>query len=175
MSEKYNINSYNHVKVEKLDGNSMPIKQESVNSENNTKFVKVEEYTDSEFDTDESRSESENGSQSGTDSDTSTNNLDDDESVSSTNSTTSSIPRSYVPQQGGDNESVSSMSTTDLLSKDPLFLVLSEFLMDDETGDNIVNVGNNIVKVLSKINSKLGRIADVLEKKHKKNNKSRTE
>ena len=68
-----------------------------------------------------------------------------------------------------DTESVSSVSTTEILSKDPLFLVLSEFLMDDETGSNIVHVGNDIVKVLSKINSKLGRIADVLEKKQNKN------
>jgi hypothetical protein len=66
-----------------------------------------------------------------------------------------------------DNESTSSVSTTEILSRDPLFLVLSEFLMDEATGNNIVHVGNGLVQVLNKINSKLGRIADALEKKNK--------
>lgn len=70
-----------------------------------------------------------------------------------------------------DNESTSSVSTTEILSRDPLFLVLSEFLMDEATGNNIVHVGNGLVQVLNKINSKLGRIADALETKNKKKEK----
>lgn len=67
-----------------------------------------------------------------------------------------------------DNESTSSVSTTEILSRDPLFLVLSEFLMDEATGNNVVHVGNGLVQVLNKINSKLGRIADALEKKNQR-------
>ena len=180
MSDKYNINSYNHVKVEKLDGNSLPVKQGGENTDNNTKLVKVEnvkEFTDTDTDSfdessgDESSYGTESEHESQHESDIMTYDSVGNQSVSST----STIPPFH---QGGkapsDTESQSSISTTDLLSKDPLFLVLSEFLMNDETGDNIVNVAGDIVKVLSKINSKLGRIADVLEKKHKKN-KSRND
>lgn len=56
-----------------------------------------------------------------------------------------------------DNESTtSSVSTTEILGRDPLFLVLSEFLMDDE--------GNNIVHILQKINKNLSKIAKSLDK-----------
>jgi hypothetical protein len=176
MSEKYNINNYNHVKVEKLGGNSAPQQQETRNNED--KIVKsggytqlnVQEYTDSnsEFENDEagdSGVESSGNESSGVDGSGIDTDSDDE-------STTSSVSGILVGgKEKSDTDSVSSVSTTEILSKDPLFLVLSEFLMDAETGDNIVNVGNNIVKVLSKINSKLGRIADVLEKKHKDSKK----
>jgi hypothetical protein len=60
----------------------------------------------------------------------------------------------------------STVSTTEILGRDPLFLVLSEFLMDDE--------GNNIVHVLSSINKNLSKIAKALseQKEYKKKNKS---
>lgn len=58
-----------------------------------------------------------------------------------------------------DTESTSSVSTTELLGRDPLFLVLSEFLMDEE--------GNNIVHVMQKINKNLSKIAKALEKRQK--------
>jgi hypothetical protein len=186
MSDKYNINNYNHVKVEKLGGSSIskqepstPPQQPSILPQQETvrtyegnlqndglTKVKSVEYTDSsddEFDDDEITT----GSDLGTDN-------SDNESTASTVSETESRNNSGAfigGKRNSDTDSVSSVSTTEILSKDPLFLVLSEFLMDNETGDNIVNVGNNIVTVLSKINSKLGRIADVLEKKHKSSKK----
>jgi hypothetical protein len=51
----------------------------------------------------------------------------------------------------GDSDTISSVSTTEILGKYPLFLVLTEFLMDDE--------GNNIVHVLHDINKNLSKIA----------------
>lgn len=72
-----------------------------------------------------------------------------------------------------DTDTTSSVSTTDILSRDPLFLVLSEFLMDESTGNNIIHVGNNLVNVLNKINSKLGRIADAIEQKKQKRKDTR--
>lgn len=60
------------------------------------------------------------------------------------------------PMQGGAKEDdTSSISTADILSKDPLFLVLSEFLMDDE--------GTNIVTMLGRINKNLKSIKSLLE------------
>jgi hypothetical protein len=56
-----------------------------------------------------------------------------------------------------DIDASSTVSTTELLGKDPLFLVLSEFLMDEE--------GNNIVHALQKVNKNLSKIVKLLEKK----------
>lgn len=182
MSDKYNINNYNHVKVEKLGGGSVPLQQEAHHNEDKTvkregyTELNVQEYTDSS-------SSSSSGSDIGDFGDEDTSGAEtDDDTNSSLESTPSSISGSLnstkLPletlvggKRNSDTDSVSSVSTTEILSKDPLFLVLSEFLMDNETGDNFVNVGNSIVTVLSKINSKLGRIADVLEKKHKSSKK----
>jgi hypothetical protein len=203
MSEKFNINNYNNVKVEKLGGNnpiSRPENQNNSLSEENVKNVQFtpipvvdvsgsssesefnrnafgnssgsdtsnsEEYTDNE-DADNEYTDNEYTDNEYTD--------NDDEDSSTVTDLSVDVPKTNSDThdlKGGkgrssDTESVSSVSTTEILSKDPLFLVLSQFLMDDETGSNIVHVGNDIVKVLSKINSKLGRIADSLEKKHKK-------
>lgn len=116
---------------------------------------------------------------------TTTDSLDDDfsdsdSSGSSSDSDSSSgdDKASSGTQEGGskrafDAETSSSVSTTEILSRDPLFLVLSEFLMDEQTGNNIVHIGGGLVEVLNKINSKLGRIADALEKKQKKKQQSR--
>lgn len=98
---------------------------------------------------------------------------DNDSDASSENGEDESDISPLEQQSGGgsrdnDNESTSSVSTTEILSRDPLFLVLSEFFMDEATGNNIVHVGNGLVQVLNKINSKLGRIADALEKKNKR-------
>jgi hypothetical protein len=205
MSEKFNINNYNNVKVEKLGGNnpiSRPENQNNLLSEENVKNVQFtripvvdvsdgsssksgfsgnafgnssgnssgsdtsnsEEYTD-----DDEYTDNEDADNEYTDNDD-----EDDEDSSTVTDLSVDVPKTKNDVlEGGkgrssDTESVSSVSTTEILSKDPLFLVLSQFLMDDETGSNIVHVGNDIVKVLSKINSKLGRIADSLEKKHKK-------
>lgn len=186
MSEKFDINNYNSVKVEKLGGNNPSSQPETHNNstttEENVKNVNftpipVQEVSggssESDFDRDDFSSDDEL-----TDDESDINSDDDNSSTSSATIATSlSIDRPVNNKDihnldGGkrtsDTESLSSVSTTEILSKDPLFLVLSEFLMDDETGSNIVHIGNDIVKVLSKINSKLGRIADSLEKKQKK-------
>lgn len=187
MSEKFDINNYNSVKVEKLGGNNPSSQQENHNNsttttEENVKNVNftpipVQEVSggssESDFDRDDFSSDDEL-----TDDDSDTYSDDDNSSASSASAATDlsvDIPANNKDKHnldGGkrssDTESLSSVSTTEILSKDPLFLVLSEFLMDDETGSNIVHIGNDIVKVLSKINSKLGRIADSLEKKQKK-------
>jgi hypothetical protein len=59
-----------------------------------------------------------------------------------------------------DAETSSTVSTAEILGRDPLFLVLSEFLMDDE--------GNNIVHILSKINKNLSKLTKALESNKKK-------
>jgi hypothetical protein len=199
MSEKFNINNYNNVKVEKLGGNnpiSRPENQNNSLSEENVKNVQFtpipvvdvsgDSSSESEFDrndfgnssgSDTSNSEEYTDDEYTDNEDADNEYTDNDEEDSSTVTDLSvDVPKTNSDThdlKGGkgrssDTESVSSVSTTEILSKDPLFLVLSQFLMDDETGSNIVHVGNDIVKVLSKINSKLGRIADSLEKKHKK-------
>lgn len=178
MSEKFNINNYNNVKVEKLGGSTQ---QETLSEDNvkNVQFTPIPVVDVSDSDSD--RNSFEPASEA-SDIDTDTEVYTDDDDNSSNSSAASTVTdlsvdlpptKNNVVHQGGkgvsyDTESVSSVSTTEILSKDPLFLVLSEFLMDDENGSNIVHVGNDIVKVLSKINSKLGRIADSLEKKQKK-------
>jgi hypothetical protein len=53
-----------------------------------------------------------------------------------------------------DYDDSSSVSTADILAKDPLFLVLSEFLMD-EKGNTIVHALNKIGKHLEKINKNM--------------------
>lgn len=183
MSEKFDINNYNSVKVEKLGGNNPSSQPETHNNstttEENVKNVNftpipVQEVSggssESDFDRDDFSSDDEL-----TDDESDINSDDDNSSTSSATSLSIDRPvnnKDIHNLDGGkrtsDTESLSSVSTTEILSKDPLFLVLSEFLMDDETGSNIVHIGNDIVKVLSKINSKLGRIADSLEKKQKK-------
>jgi hypothetical protein len=134
----------------------VPVTEETDSSSSEKSSLYGDEYTDDDdLETD-------------TDTDTDTATQDDD-------ATELTEDVEQAPYIGGsrndsisDTGSVSTVSTTEILSRDPLFLVLSEFLMDDESGNNIVHVGNSIVGILSKINSKLGRIADVLEKKHKK-------
>lgn len=59
------------------------------------------------------------------------------------------------------SDTASTVSTTEILGRDPLFLVLSEFLMDEE--------GNNIVHVLSSINKNLSKLVKALDKSGKKN------
>jgi hypothetical protein len=64
---------------------------------------------------------------------------------------------SVSSESGSDSDSDSgSDSTVDCLSRDPLFLVLSQYL---------ANSKGNIVDVLCKINKNLKRIADSLEKR----------
>lgn len=187
MSEKFNINNYNNVKVEKLGGtrqenHNNPLSEENVKNIQFT-HVPVEEVSSgsssgSEFDKNDFGSETDTSDIDTDNKEYSDDERDDSYSTSSSSSAVTDLsvdkPNNITQTlqvgkgRSSDTESVSSVSTTEILSKDPLFLVLSEFLMDDETGRNIVHVGNDIVKVLSKINSKLGRIADSLEKKQKK-------
>lgn len=60
---------------------------------------------------------------------------------------------------GASDDDTSSISTADILSKDPLFLVLSEFLMDEE--------GTNIVTMLGRINKSLKALKVLLENQSK--------
>lgn len=62
-------------------------------------------------------------------------------------------------------ESSSTVSTTELLGRDPLFLVLSQFLMSDD--------GGNIVDALMKINKHLSKLVKVFEQKKEKKNDRR--
>lgn len=97
----------------------------------------------------------------------------DSDSDSDNNSAVSAVSDEIPPVHNGgnksskevdmsDTESSSSISTTDLLGRDPLFLVLSELLLDEE--------GNNLVHVLTKINKNLSKIAKALtpHQKHEK-------
>lgn len=111
---------------------------------------------------------------------------DDDDDASSTSSYSSNASASTVssdssgvengkkngdiPLSGGASEDdTSSISTADILSKDPLFLVLSEFLMDEE--------GTNIVTMLGRINKSLKALKSALKgqtkDERKRNNKKR--
>lgn len=123
------------------------------------------DYTDSSSDSSDNNDSSDSSSDDSFGDDDSDNNSSSDSS-----SDNNDVTYTDNTQSGGkreiDNESTSSVSTTEILSRDPLFLVLSEFLMDEATGNNIIHVGNGLVQVLNKINSKLGRIVDVLEKKN---------
>jgi hypothetical protein len=68
-----------------------------------------------------------------------------------------------LSQEGGKkdaSDTSSTVSTTELLGRDPLFLVLSEFFMDEE--------GNNIIHVLQKINKNLSKLAKMHEGKRDK-------
>jgi nitric oxide reductase activation protein len=69
---------------------------------------------------------------------------DDDESVGS-------------EQDGGAASEASTSSTIEMLSSDPLFLVLSEYLVNKK--------GENIVTVLDKINRNLSALVQVLKEK----------
>jgi hypothetical protein len=60
-------------------------------------------------------------------------------------------------------DTTSTVSTTELFGRDPLYLVLSSFLSNDD--------GENIVDVLGKINRNLAKLVAVLDK-DKKDNKS---
>jgi hypothetical protein len=99
-------------------------------------------------------------------SDTPSSDSDSDESLTTSSSDTSD-------DEGGDEDNdnklsggardddTSSISTADILSKDPLFLVLSEFLMDEE--------GTNIVTMLGRINKSIKALKTALD--HEKQNK----
>lgn len=65
------------------------------------------------------------------------------------------------------SESNSSVSTTELLGRDPLYLVLSSFLSNEE--------GENIVDVLNKINRNLAKLVAVLDKDQKDDKKNKVE
>lgn len=67
------------------------------------------------------------------------------------------------PVSGGGNkketDTESSVSTTELLSRDPLYLVLNNFLCNDN--------GENLVDVLSKINRNIVKLINAIEKQKK--------
>ncbi len=78
------------------------------------------------------------------------------------------------PQKGGDEDELDSMdggastvSTAEILAKDPLFLVLSEFFMD-EKGNTIVHTLSKVAKNIEKLNASVERLCKTLEKSNKK-------
>ena len=74
-------------------------------------------------------------------------------------------------QNGGDYAESeyggSSVSTAEILAKDPLFLVLSEFFMDEE-GNTIVHALSKIGNNIEKLNKNIERLCSRLDKKKSK-------
>lgn len=78
------------------------------------------------------------------------------------------------PQKGGDEDELDSMdggastvSTAEILAKDPLFLVLSEFFMD-EKGNTIVHTLSKVAKNIEKLNAGVEKLCKTIEKSNKK-------
>lgn len=67
------------------------------------------------------------------------------------------------------NDTASSVSTTELLGRDPLFLVLSQFLMNDVTGNNLVHVLEGISDKLSAVVDSITSLEQTVKKSMKKN------
>jgi hypothetical protein len=72
-------------------------------------------------------------------------------------------------EDGDNSDSVSSVSTTELLGRDPLFLVLSQFLMNDATGNNLVHVLEGISDKLSAVVDSITSLEQTVKKSMKKN------
>jgi len=89
---------------------------------------------------------------------------DDDDEDENENEDQDECDEEDCEQSGGasDVDTASTVSTTKLFGRDPLYLVLSSFLSNEE--------GENIVDVLSKINRNLAKLVAVLDKD--KDNKS---
>lgn len=68
-----------------------------------------------------------------------------------------------------DGDTASSVSTTELLGRDPLFLVLSQFLMNDVTGNNLVHVLEGISDKLSSVVDSITSLEHTIKKSMKKN------
>lgn len=165
MSENTNTSyiqpSHNHVTVTKVGVNGGDINEKNEKKMNITELkpVNVQVYTDSENSEGKKSTVSDKHDEFSDEDDE----FSDDESVSH-----SSQPSSAHDDDNEDNESTtSSVSTTEILGRDPLFLVLSEFLMDEE--------GNNIVHILGKINKNLSRLAKALEEGTSNRHKDRKE
>lgn len=79
----------------------------------------------------------------------------DEEESSDNHSVSDDSDRSLLEEESiSDNESAKITGgnrVTEMLSADPLFLVLSEYLIDKKNGDNIVSVLNKINNNLSKL------------------------
>lgn len=180
------------VKVIKVDGGSkqdnVNVSDISSDDIDNMKFRKIDvvEVSDSDNEVELQNSQIDNNSNDDSDSDDDSNESEeedyddesDDESSESGDDSDAEDPDTNAPKSTEDEESfedddllnggagsdtVSSVSTTEILGKYPLFLVLTEFLMDDE--------GNNIVHVLHDINRNLAKIAKRLGSSDKKKGK----
>lgn len=77
--------------------------------------------------------------------------------------------KSEDSEDSEDNDTASSVSTTELLGRDPLFLVLSQFLMNDVTGNNLVHVLEGISDKLSAVVDSIASLEQTLKKSMKKN------
>ena len=166
MSENTNTSyiqpSHNHVTVTKVGVNGGDINEKKMNI-TELKPVNVQVYTDSE--------KSEGKKSTVSDEDEHDEYSDEDNEFSDDDSVSHSSQPSSATHDDDDNEdnesTTSSVSTTEILGRDPLFLVLSEFLMDEE--------GNNIVHILGKINKNLSRLAKALEEGTSNRHKDRKE
>jgi hypothetical protein len=121
---------------------------ESVEYESDEDESNEDESNEDESNEDESNEDESNEDESNEDE------SNEDESNEDESNENESVEGENVLNGGagaGDSDTVSSVSTTEILGKYPLFLVLTEFLMDDE--------GNNIVHVLHDINKNLSKIA----------------
>ena len=173
MAENKNMSytqpSHNHVTVTKVGVNGGAINETKLditdlNKVSNIQKIHVQEYSDSET---SQNMLGGNGDES-SDDDLSTDDMSSDEEVSDGVSVRSQLGGANNDDDDDDDESTtSSVSTTEILGRDPLFLVLSEFLMDEE--------GNNIVHILSKINKNLSRVAKALEERTSHRHKDRKE
>jgi hypothetical protein len=76
---------------------------------------------------------------------------------------------SDIGEDDVDTDSASSVSTTELLGRDPLFLVLSQFLMNDVTGNNLVHVLEGISDKLSAVVDSITSLEQTVKKSMKKN------
>jgi hypothetical protein len=77
-------------------------------------------------------------------------------------------------RKGDDDDELGSMdggastvSTAEILAKDPLFLVLSEFFMD-EKGNTIVHTLSKVAKNIEKLDASVEKLCKTIEKSNKK-------
>lgn len=125
----------------------------------------VYESSDDDSDVSSVASDSDDDSSVGTPSQSSSESMTPPSSISSDGSVDDDPLANQQLIGGASDDDTSSISTADILSKDPLFLVLSEFLMDEE--------GTNIVTMLGRINKSLKALKVLLENQSKSEKKKK--
>lgn len=138
-------------KIDVVEVSDSESENDVVANQNNANVVSEDDNTDTdseEYDEDDSEEEDDSEDEDSEDEE------DDDEDTEETTED-GGLNEEELLNGGAGSDTVSSVSTTEILGKYPLFLVLTEFLMDDE-GNNIVHVLHNINKNLAKIAKRLG-------------------